>query len=160
MVRERAGDSSSPATLIASTTTTTTTMLAWQPVRALARIAARPPSASSWATAAFASRSLTRLFSPSLPSNAASPLGVRTFAASTVASLMRKPTRIKLKTHSGAAKRFKAIANGMYKRAHSGKAHLNSNASMSSTRLNRLGKTAYANTAERRKLRKLMPYSC
>lgn len=95
---------------------------------------------------------------------------------------MRKPTRIKLKTHQGAAKRFKAIANGLYKRvrpllhcafdadpptdlswleqAHSGKAHLNSNGNMSSTRLNRLGKTAYANTAERRKLRRLMPYSC
>ncbi|BGP27694.1 50S ribosomal protein L35 [Rhodotorula toruloides] len=135
-------------------------MLAWQPVRALARIAARPPSASTWTAAAFASRSFTRLFSPFPPNNAASPLGVRTFTASAVALLMRKPTRIKLKTHQGAKKRFKALANGMYKRAKAGKAHLNSNGSMSSTRLNTLGKTAYANKAERRKLRKLMPYSC
>lgn len=50
-------------------------MLAWQPVRALARIAARPPSASSWAPAALAARSLTRVFSPSLSNHATAPLG-------------------------------------------------------------------------------------
>ncbi|KWU45539.1 hypothetical protein RHOSPDRAFT_32843 [Rhodotorula sp. JG-1b] len=64
-----------------------------------------------------------------------------------------------LKTHKGAAKRFKALANGMFKRAKAGRVHLNSNRSMSSTRLNRLGKTAYARPAERRTLRKLLPYA-
>ncbi|GAA5956486.1 hypothetical protein JCM8115_000584 [Rhodotorula mucilaginosa] len=81
------------------------------------------------------------------------------FSSSAAAWIVRKPTQSKLKTHKGAAKRFKALANGMFKRAKAGRVHLNSNRSMSSTRLNRLGKTAYARPAERRTLRKLLPYA-
>ncbi|GAA5939851.1 mitochondrial 54S ribosomal protein bL35m MRP35 [Sporobolomyces koalae] len=76
-----------------------------------------------------------------------------------VLALARKPTKIKLKTHKGAAKRWTAIANGQFKRGKVGRVHLNSNGNMSPTRLNRLGQTAYARTIERKLLRRLMPYA-
>lgn len=87
------------------------------------------------------------------------PQNALPFSSTAAALIVRKPTQSKLKTHKGAAKRFKALANGMFKRAKAGRVHLNSNRSMSSTRLNRLGKTAYARPAERRTLRKLLPYA-
>ncbi|POY75436.1 hypothetical protein BMF94_1507 [Rhodotorula taiwanensis] len=105
--------------------------------------AVRPCLASWWPTTANRLARITAPFS--------------TTAA--VLALVRKPTQSKLKTHKGAAKRFKALANGMFKRAKAGRVHLNSNRSMSSTRLNRLGKTAYARPAERKTLRKLLPYA-
>ncbi|GAA6010594.1 hypothetical protein JCM11491_002987 [Sporobolomyces phaffii] len=74
-------------------------------------------------------------------------------------ALARKPTKLKLKTHKGAAKRWTAIANGQFKRGKVGRVHLNSNGNMSPTRLNRLGQTAYARTIERKLLRRLMPLS-
>ncbi|GAA5833636.1 hypothetical protein JCM3766R1_002596 [Sporobolomyces carnicolor] len=74
-------------------------------------------------------------------------------------ALARKPTKIKLKTHKGAAKRWTAIANGQFKRGKVGRVHLNSNGNMSPTRLNRLGQTAYARTIERKLLRRLLPYA-
>ncbi|GAA5985536.1 hypothetical protein JCM10908_007015 [Rhodotorula pacifica] len=94
-----------------------------------------------------------------LPRLCANQLASSPFSSTSAAlALVRKPTQSKLKTHKGAAKRFKALANGMFKRAKAGRVHLNSNRSMSSTRLNRLGKTAYARPAERKTLRKLLPY--
>ncbi|GAA5886456.1 hypothetical protein JCM16303_001415 [Sporobolomyces ruberrimus] len=78
---------------------------------------------------------------------------------STAFALARKPTKLKLKTHKGAAKRWTAIANGQFKRGKVGRVHLNSNGNMSPTRLNRLGQTAYARTIERKLLRRLMPYA-
>ncbi|GAA5864141.1 hypothetical protein JCM8547_005149 [Rhodosporidiobolus lusitaniae] len=83
----------------------------------------------------------------------------RSFSSSPVCELTRKPTKIKLKTHKGAAKRFKALANGEFKRAKVGRVHLNSSGAMSPARLNRLGQTAYATQAEKRTLRRLLPYS-
>ncbi|GAA5854811.1 hypothetical protein JCM5353_007392 [Sporobolomyces roseus] len=78
---------------------------------------------------------------------------------SQVLALARKPTKLKLKTHKGAAKRWTAIANGQFKRGKVGRVHLNSNGNMSASRLNRLGQTAYARTIERKLLRRLMPYA-
>ncbi|ORY88482.1 hypothetical protein BCR35DRAFT_350995 [Leucosporidium creatinivorum] len=80
----------------------------------------------------------------------------RAFSSSPVAALTRKPTKIKLKTHKGAAKRWIAIANGNFKRSKTGRVHLNSH--MSPTRLNRLGEPAYARPIEKKLLRRLMPY--
>ncbi|BGP58312.1 hypothetical protein JCM8202_000925 [Rhodotorula sphaerocarpa] len=100
-----------------------------------------------------------------LPAPSPSPAAAWNSAAAPFSStsaalaLVRKPTQSKLKTHKGAAKRFKALANGMFKRAKAGRVHLNSNRSMSSARLNRLGQTAYARPAERKTLRKLLPYA-
>ena len=52
---------------------------------------------------------LTSLFPPSMPS---SPFST----TSPILALARKPTKLKLKTHKGAAKRWTAIANGQFKR--------------------------------------------
>lgn len=74
--------------------TRTDAMLAWQPLRTLARVASRPSLPSTWSLL-----SPPRLFSSSAPQ-----------------LLVRKPTKYKLKTHQGAAKRWKALANGEFKR--------------------------------------------
>ncbi|GAA5952765.1 hypothetical protein JCM3765_002268 [Sporobolomyces pararoseus] len=93
---------------------------------------------------------------PSFPSlSSSSPFST----TATAFALARKPTKLKLKTHKGAAKRWTAIANGQFKRGKVGRVHLNSNGNMSPTRLNRLGQTAYARTIERKLLRRLMPYA-
>ncbi|GAA5900917.1 hypothetical protein JCM8208_007564 [Rhodotorula glutinis] len=114
-------------------------MLAWQPLRALARVATRPSSPLSWALS--------------------SPATSRLFSSSPAQLLVRKPTKIKLKTHQGAAKRWKALANGEFKRAKAGRVHLNSNGSMSRERLNRLGEPAFARPAWKKTLRRLLPYA-
>ncbi|GAA5988103.1 hypothetical protein JCM11641_000904 [Rhodosporidiobolus odoratus] len=99
------------------------------------------------------SRPGSSLFS-SLPSSTS-----RLFSSSPATFLQRKPTKIKLKTHKGAAKRFTALAGGEFKRAKTGRVHKNSSGAMSPTRLNRLGQTAYATTPEKKTLRRLMPYA-
>ncbi|GAA5821097.1 hypothetical protein JCM11251_001961 [Rhodosporidiobolus azoricus] len=86
-----------------------------------------------------------------------SPL--RSFSSSPAPALQRKPTKLKLKTHKGAAKRWTKLAGGEFKRGKTGRVHLNSSGAMSPTRLNRLGETAYASGAEKRTLRRLMPYA-
>ncbi|GAA6037632.1 hypothetical protein JCM8097_006152 [Rhodosporidiobolus ruineniae] len=110
---------------------------------------------------------LPSLLRPSAPSaqrppllSLLSPSSSRAFSSSPVVeALKRKPTKIKLKTHKGAAKRWTALANGEFKRGKVGRVHLNSSGAMSATRLNRLGETAYASGAEKKKLRRLMPYA-
>lgn len=42
--------------------------------------------------------------------------GTRPFSTSPRTELMRKPTKLKLKTHKGAAKRWLVVSNGNYKR--------------------------------------------
>ncbi|GAA5936396.1 hypothetical protein JCM3775_000809 [Rhodotorula graminis] len=116
-------------------------MLAWQPLHTLARVATRPSSPLSWALSSSPSSSL------------------RLFSSSPAQLLVRKPTKIKLKTHQGAAKRWKALANGEFKRAKAGRVHLNSNGSMSRERLNRLGEPAFARPAWKKTLRRLLPYA-
>ncbi|GAA5912604.1 mitochondrial 54S ribosomal protein bL35m MRP35 [Sporobolomyces salmoneus] len=96
---------------------------------------------------------------PSFPSPSPSLLRSPFSTTATAFALARKPTKLKLKTHKGAAKRWTAIANGQFKRGKVGRVHLNSNGNMSPTRLNRLGQTAYARTIERKLLRRLLPYA-
>lgn len=61
---------------------------------------------------------LPRLCSPlaSTSSSLPSLSLARPFSCSSVLELVRKPTKIKLKTHKGAAKRWIALTNGNYKR--------------------------------------------
>lgn len=62
----------------------------------------------------------------------------------------------KMKTHRGAAKRYKKTANGKFKRAHAYHSHLLT--SKSTKRKRNLRKGAYVFVAEAKKLRKLLPY--
>ncbi|SCV68258.1 BQ2448_379 [Microbotryum intermedium] len=107
-------------------------------------------TSSSWFPSSITlSSSSSSTSSPSL-----SWLSSRPFSSTRVAEgLVRKPTKIKLKTHKGAAKRWFAIANGNFKRSQAGKSVL------SPTRLNRLGKPAFARPIEKKKLKRLMPYA-
>ncbi|WWC57591.1 mitochondrial 54S ribosomal protein bL35m [Kwoniella dejecticola CBS 10117] len=63
----------------------------------------------------------------------------------------------KLKSHSGCKKRFFANANGLFKRAQTGKAHLNT--AFSTARINRLAKQVYVTKTQGRKLKKMLPYA-
>ncbi|KAH7922936.1 hypothetical protein BV22DRAFT_1016262 [Leucogyrophana mollusca] len=62
----------------------------------------------------------------------------------------------KLKSHSGTKKRWRALSNGKFKRAHAGHSHLN--VSKRPGRKNSLAQTAYSHTAQTPKLKKLLPY--
>ncbi|KAI0333658.1 hypothetical protein GY45DRAFT_1296487 [Cubamyces sp. BRFM 1775] len=62
----------------------------------------------------------------------------------------------KLKSHSGAKKRWRSIASGVFKRAKAGHKHLNVN--KSPARKNALGQTAYSNASQTSQLKKLLPY--
>ncbi|KAH6908000.1 ribosomal protein L35-domain-containing protein [Coprinopsis sp. MPI-PUGE-AT-0042] len=64
----------------------------------------------------------------------------------------------KMKSHSGAKKRWKSLGNGTaFKRAKAGHSHLN--AHKSAEQKNRLSGTAYANATQAARLRKqLLPY--
>ncbi|EPQ54430.1 hypothetical protein GLOTRDRAFT_129790 [Gloeophyllum trabeum ATCC 11539] len=63
----------------------------------------------------------------------------------------------KLKSHSGAKKRWRAIASGVFKRAHAGHKHLNVH--KSPARKNKLAQTAYSHGSQTPKLKKLLPYA-
>ncbi|KAI9486498.1 MAG: hypothetical protein EXX96DRAFT_549288 [Benjaminiella poitrasii] len=63
----------------------------------------------------------------------------------------------KLKSHSGAKKRFYPTGTGNYKRWQVGIRHLNSG--FSAERVNRLSKTVFVNTTQKRMLKKALPYS-
>ncbi|KAG0182155.1 hypothetical protein DFQ29_005515 [Apophysomyces sp. BC1021] len=63
----------------------------------------------------------------------------------------------KLKTHSGAKKRFVPISNGNYKRWQVGLRHLNS--SFSAERVNRLSRAVIVNNTQKKMLKRAMPYT-
>nr|XP_019014034.1 ribosomal protein L35 [Kwoniella pini CBS 10737]OCF52815.1 ribosomal protein L35 [Kwoniella pini CBS 10737] len=63
----------------------------------------------------------------------------------------------KLKSHSGCKKRFFPNANGLFKRAQTGKSHLNT--AFSTSRINRLAKQVYVTKTQGRKLKKMLPYA-
>ncbi|CAG8448205.1 9697_t:CDS:2 [Funneliformis caledonium] len=63
----------------------------------------------------------------------------------------------KMKTHSGAKKRFRVLGNGKFKRSKAGKRHLNTGVSRSKIR--RLSKPAFAHSSQMNHLKKLMPYA-
>lgn len=62
---------------------------------------------------------------------------------------------MKLKTHSGAKKRFKKTASGKIKRKKCGKRHLN--LGKSNNRLRKLASAAYIFEGDERRINRLMP---
>ena len=62
----------------------------------------------------------------------------------------------KLKTHSGAKKRFKLTKNGKVKRAHAFKSHILTKKDTKRTR--RLRSTAYADVTNVETIKKMIPY--
>ncbi|KIK99846.1 hypothetical protein PAXRUDRAFT_822297 [Paxillus rubicundulus Ve08.2h10] len=75
----------------------------------------------------------------------------RTFSTSVIACFP------KLKSHSGAKKRWRAIASGKFKRAHANHSHLN--VTKRPGRKNNLAQTAYSKTTQTATLKKLLPYA-
>lgn len=63
----------------------------------------------------------------------------------------------KMKTHRGAAKRYRKTAKGNFKRAHAFKRHILTK--KSSKRKRQLRRGAYVNVTELKAVRKLMPYA-
>lgn len=71
--------------------------------------------------------------------------------------MARKPrTKIKLKTHRGAAKRFKLTSTGKVMRMHSGKRHLLG--TKKPKRMRRLGKAVVVSPNDAAKVRRQLPY--
>ena len=62
----------------------------------------------------------------------------------------------KIKTHSGAKKRFKVTATGKVKRAHAGKSHILNK--KSTKRKRNLRKTTVADTTNMVAIKKMIPY--
>jgi large subunit ribosomal protein L35 len=62
----------------------------------------------------------------------------------------------KLKTHKGAAKRFKKTASGKVKRGHSGLRHILS--SKAKKRKRKLGKSTLVSDGDLHKVKRMIPY--
>ncbi|HBI7058694.1 TPA: 50S ribosomal protein L35 [Clostridium perfringens] len=62
----------------------------------------------------------------------------------------------KMKTHRGAAKRFKKTGTGKLKRAHAFTSHILTK--KSANRKRNLRKTGYVSTAQEKAMKKLLPY--
>ena len=69
---------------------------------------------------------------------------------------MTKNKKMKLKTHRGAAKRFKITAIGKVMRMHSGKRHLLG--TKAPRRMRKLGKAVVVDPADAAKVRRALPY--
>lgn len=65
----------------------------------------------------------------------------------------------KLKTHTGAKKRFKLTKNGKIKRAHAFKRHLLNNSRMTTKRKRGLRKGAYVDKTNEAAIKHLLPYA-
>lgn len=65
--------------------------------------------------------------------------------------------KIKVKTHRGAAKRFKVTAGGKILRGHSAKRHLTG--SKLPSRMRRLRKSTLVHPADAPNVRKMLPYA-
>ncbi len=65
--------------------------------------------------------------------------------------------KLKLKTHRGAAKRFKVTANGKILRMHSGKRHLMG--TKSPKRMRHLKKLTLVHPADAANVRQMLPYA-
>ncbi len=63
----------------------------------------------------------------------------------------------KLKTHRGAAKRFKVTSTGKIMRMHSGKRHLLG--TKKPNRMRKLGKAVVVNPADAPNVRRMLPYA-
>ena len=62
----------------------------------------------------------------------------------------------KMKTHRGAAKRFRKTASGKFKRSKAFKSHILTK--KSAKRKRKLRKTGYVSTAQEKVIRRLLPY--
>lgn len=62
----------------------------------------------------------------------------------------------KMKTHRGAAKRFRKTASGRFKRSKAFKSHILTK--KSSKRKRKLRKAGYVSTAQEKVIRRLLPY--
>ena len=69
---------------------------------------------------------------------------------------MKKNKKMKLKTHRGAAKRFKMTSTGKLVRRHAGMRHLLG--TKKPRRMRKLGKSALVNPADVRNVRRALPY--
>jgi large subunit ribosomal protein L35 len=69
----------------------------------------------------------------------------------------KKAKKLKLKTHRGAAKRFKVTATGKILRMHSGKRHLLG--TKAPGRMRKLKKMAQVSPADARNVKLLLPYA-
>ena len=69
---------------------------------------------------------------------------------------MTKNKKMKLKTHRGAAKRFKITSTGKVMRMHSGKRHLLG--TKAPRRMRKLGKSVEVNPADVPNVRRALPY--
>ena len=65
----------------------------------------------------------------------------------------------KLKTHTGAKKRFKLTKNGKVKRAHAFKRHLLNNGRMTTKRKRGLRKGTYVDKTNEAAIKHLLPYA-
>lgn len=68
-----------------------------------------------------------------------------------------KTKKRKLKTHKGAAKRFKVTAGGKVLRGHSGKRHLLG--TKASGRMRKLKKLTLVHAADARNVKQMLPYA-
>lgn len=64
----------------------------------------------------------------------------------------------KIKTHSGAKKRFSVTKTGKIKRAQAGKRHLLNGHGKTSKRLRQLRKEAFADSSNVAQIKRLIPY--
>jgi large subunit ribosomal protein L35 len=70
---------------------------------------------------------------------------------------LKKNKKLKLKTHRGAAKRFKVTSTGKVMRAHSGKRHLLG--TKRPKRMRHLRKSTMVNESDMKRVRRMLPYS-
>jgi large subunit ribosomal protein L35 len=75
---------------------------------------------------------------------------------SEVSFVAKKAKKLKLKTHRGAAKRFKITATGKILRMHSGKRHLLG--TKKANRMRRLKKLIKVHDADAKIVHKMLPY--
>lgn len=68
----------------------------------------------------------------------------------------KKSVRLKVKTHRGAAKRFKITAGGKVLRMHSGKRHILG--AKPANRMRRLKKMAHVHPSDAGNVKKMLPY--
>lgn len=71
--------------------------------------------------------------------------------------MVTKNKKMKLKTHRGAAKRFKVTSTGKIMRMHSGKRHLLG--TKAPRRMRKLGRSVEVDPADVRAVRRELPYS-
>ncbi|OCF34881.1 ribosomal protein L35 [Kwoniella heveanensis BCC8398] len=122
----------------------------------LTRISLRPASTSFFAVSSAGPSRLPAAITMS-SRGIQPPVNVAQSHVSMFSTSSTMMVKQKLKSHSGCKKRFFPNASGMFKRAQTGKAHLNT--AFSTARINRLAKQVYTTKTQSKLLRKLLPYA-